>query len=122
MSNAYAKRLKFYRLGIMSEYLALLWLCVKGYWPIATRYKTPVGEIDLVVRRGRTLAFIEVKARANREAAALAIHHKNQSRVVRASHYFLASHPEYQNYQVRFDAVLIAWYALPKHHANAFGE
>lgn len=122
MKATHAARLKHYRRGILAEYAALLWLTCKGYWPVALRYKTPVGEIDVVVRRGSKLVFVEVKARATTADAAYAIHAKNQSRVVRASQYFLASHPEYGHCEVRFDAVLIAWYARPKHLVNAFGE
>jgi putative endonuclease len=107
--------------GILAEYLALAFLSIKGYRLVALRYKTPVGEIDLVMRRGGTLVFVEVKARAAMADAAAAIHAKNQSRVVRAAQQFLVSHPAYANYQVRFDAVLIAWYRWPKHLVNAFG-
>lgn len=110
-----------HRNGILAEYLALTWLTLKGYRLVALRYKTPVGEIDLVMRRGRTLAFIEVKARSDTATAAEAIHTKNRSRVVRAAQQFLVNHPAYADYQVRFDAVLIAWYKRPHHLPHAFG-
>lgn len=110
-----------HRNGILAEYIALLWLTLKGYRLVALRYKTPLGEVDLIVRRGRTLAFIEVKARANTRDAAEAIHAKNQSRVMQAAQIFLMNHPAYADYQVRFDAVLITWYKRPQHLAHAFG-
>ena len=116
------KRRSNHRNGILAEYLALAYLTLKGYRLVALRYKTPVGEIDIILRRGKTLVFAEVKARAKADDAAHAIHTKNQSRVVRASQQFLANHPEYQNYEVRFDAVLIAWYSRPRHLINAFSE
>jgi putative endonuclease len=94
----------------------------KGYRMLAMRYKTPVGEIDLVMRRGRVLVMVEVKARANYAAAAAAIHMRNQSRVMRAAQYFLIGHPAYANDTVRFDAVLIAWYKWPRHVPHAFSE
>ena len=47
----------------------MLLLLAKGFRPIARRYKTPLGEIDLIVKRGRTIAFVEVKARASRDDA-----------------------------------------------------
>ncbi len=95
-------------------------MSLKGYWLVSWRYKTPVGEIDLILRRGRTLVFVEVKARADRDAAAHAIHITNQSRVVRAAQYFLSHHPNYATHEMRFDAVLIAWYRKPHHLPNAF--
>ena len=109
-----------HRRGILAEYAALAYLTLKAYRLVAMRYKTPVGEIDLIVRRGNKLVFIEVKARARHADAATAIHHKNQLRVVRASQQFLVNHPVYTDYQVRFDAVLIAWYRWPRHLINAF--
>lgn len=109
-----------YKRGIAAEYVALIYLMLKGYLPLAMRFKTTVGEIDLVMRRGRTLVFVEVKARKTMGDAAASIHATNQSRVVRASQVFLTTRPHYQSLQVRFDAVLIAWYTLPHHQPNAF--
>lgn len=109
-----------HRRGLRAEYLALFYLMLKGYWPVAMRYKTPVGEVDIILRRGGTLAFVEVKARPTRDEGALAIHPKNQSRVVRAAQFFLAEHPRMARYQVRFDVCLIAWYRLPHHLPHAF--
>ena len=104
----------------MAEYAALLFLMGKAYLPIALRYKTPVGEIDLIMRRGNTLIFVEVKSRTSHDAAATAIHTLNQARVVQASQVFLKHMPRYQSLHVRFDAVLIAWYKWPRHQRNAF--
>ena len=113
-------RQKNHRAGIMAEYLALLWLLVKGYMPVAMRYKTPVGEIDIVARRGRTLVFVEVKLRKTVADAAHAVHQKNQSRVLRAAQYFLNHYPRYADHTVRFDVCLIPWYRLPLHIPQAF--
>jgi putative endonuclease len=109
-----------HRAGILAEYLALSWLTLKGYRLVVWRYKTKYGEIDLIVRRGSTLVFVEVKARKSHNAAAHAIHTKNQSRVVAAAQHFLNTHPSYAKHQVRFDAVLIAWYKRLHHLADAF--
>lgn len=114
------KRKRNHQRGILAEYLACALLMLKGYRLVAMRYKTPVGEIDLIMRRGGILAIIEVKARADHATAAAAIHAHNQSRVIRASQVFLVSHPEYASMQVRFDAVLVAWYKLPRHYVHAF--
>lgn len=115
------RRRRSYQRGILAEYVACAWLILKGYRLVAMRYKTPVGEIDLVMRRGKTLAILEVKARKQLADAALAIHHENQSRVMRATQYFSVSEPRYAHLQVRFDAVLIAWYKWPRHVPHAFG-
>ena len=114
------KRQRAHRAGLRAEYAALALLLCKGYLPVCHRYKTPVGEVDLILRRGKTLVFVEVKARARHEDAAHAIHPQNQSRVMRAAQMFLAQHPECAHFQVRFDAVLLAWYRFPHHIKNAF--
>ena len=113
-------RRRSHRWGIAAEYLALALLMSKGYRPLAMRYKTPVGEIDLVVRRRRMLAFVEVKGRRGAAAAAEAVHSKNQSRVMRAAQYFLVAHPHLADCQVRFDVCLVPWYSLPQHITQAF--
>lgn len=113
-------RQRNYRRGHLAEYAALVYLCGKLYRPLVRRYKTPVGEIDLIVKRGRTLVFVEVKQRKQRDDAAFAVHGKNQSRVVRAAQYFLSAHPEFELHQVRFDVCLIPWYGWPHHLRNAF--
>lgn len=118
--SAKNKKQRAHRGGLRAELFALLYMSLKGYWLVSWRYKTPVGEIDLILRRGRTLAFVEVKARADKESAAHAIHLTNQSRVVRAAQYFLQAHPNYAGHEMRFDAVLIAWYRRPIHLPNAF--
>ncbi len=87
---------------------------------LAERFRTPVGEIDLIVRRGRFVAFIEVKLRATSDAAAEAIHIKNQGRVRRAAELYLQKHPEYTGCELRFDALVMAPYAWPRHIPNAW--
>lgn len=109
-----------YQRGHRAEQLAQAYLLLKGYRPIARRYKTPVGEIDLICRRGRTVIFVEVKGRTRHADAAHAIHAENQSRVVRAAQWWLAKHPAYADFQLRFDACLMAWYRWPHHIPNAF--
>jgi Holliday junction resolvase-like predicted endonuclease len=57
------KRIRAYRHGLFAETIAALLLRTKGHRILARRYKTPVGEIDLVALKGRRLAFVEVKQR-----------------------------------------------------------
>jgi putative endonuclease len=113
-------KLKHHQRGHRAETLAALWLRAKGYRILACRYKTPVGEIDLIAKRGRTLVFIEVKGRAARSDAAEAIHPRNQQRVVRAAQWWLQQHSAYTECTIRFDALLIAWYRWPHHIPHAF--
>ena len=114
------RRRRNHRRGMLAEFLALIYLTTKAYRLVGWRVKTPVGEIDLILRRGKTLVFVEVKGRASHDDAAQALHPQNQSRVVRAAQYFLAGHLNYATYDMRFDALLIAWYRWPRHIPHAF--
>ena len=109
-----------YRLGVSAESLAAWWLRLKGYRILAARYKTPLGEIDLVARKGRVLAFVEVKRRANLEAAYDALSFDSSRRISAAADIFIAHHPKLDAEEHRFDLVLIAPRRLPRHIANAF--
>ena len=83
---------------------------------MAQRYKTPVGEIDLVALKGKRLAFIEVKRRKTREDAAWTIPTRQRRRIVRAAQYWLAGHPSYAGHDIAFDVVLAAPWAWPRYH------
>lgn len=119
---SHSARSKRYRKGLRAEGLAAWHLRLRGWRIVAQRFKTPLGEIDLVARRGRTLAFIEVKARASTAQAAEAIHVQNQQRVVRAAQWFLSAHPKYAESAIRFDACLVPWYGWPVFIPHAFGD
>jgi putative endonuclease len=108
------------RLGHRAEFSAAILLQLKAYRILARRFKTPLGEIDLIAKRGKTLAFVEVKGRSDRASAAASVHRKNQQRVVRAAQWYLSAHPELANCTVRFDVCLVAWYRWPHHIPNAF--
>jgi len=116
------KRLAGYRKGLFAEQVAAWHLRLRGWRIVAQRFKTPLGEIDLIAKRGSQLAFIEVKARASKDTAAEAIHLQNQQRVVRAAQWFLSSHPKYADCTLRFDACLVPWYSWPHFITHAFSE
>lgn len=112
-----------YRAGRWAEYYVMLYFIGLGYWPKAVRYKTKVGEVDLIVRRGRTLACVEVKYRQGREDGLYAIRPQSQSRIRRATEqYLLENHYESDrlNIDVRFDAVVVSGNLFIKHIKNAF--
>lgn len=91
--------------GLLVEKLARIWLQGKGYVILAQRYATPVGEIDLIARRGNTIHFIEVKHRKTFEDAAEAIRPFQQKRLQRAALYYL-QYTKYIGNSYQFDAIL----------------
>lgn len=113
-------RRKAYRDGILAETLAALLYRLKGYRIVARRYRSPVGEIDLVATKGNRLAFVEVKHRRTRDAAAFAVTAKQKRRIVRAAQYWLASHPNYAGHDIAFDVVLAVPWSWPRIIENAF--
>jgi putative endonuclease len=109
-----------FRLGLSAEARAAVLLMAKGYRIVARRWKSPVGEIDLVVRRGRLLVFVEVKARPHADEAAEAVTDRQQQRIIAAAKAWLARHPRDHDRYIRFDAVLVAPWRLPRHLEAAF--
>lgn len=95
-------------------------LRAKGYRILQQRYRSRVGEIDLIARRGRRLAFIEVKERGSIDAAAWAVTPRQQGRIVRAAQSWLARQPQMQDFEIGFDVILIAPWSWPRHIADAF--
>ncbi len=96
------------------------WLRLKGYRILARNYRAPVGEIDIVARRGRTVAMVEVKARATRTAAAEALAPRQQNRIARAAEHFFAARPELAALNMRFDMMLVQPWRLPVHVRDAW--
>jgi putative endonuclease len=105
--------------GRRAEALAALWLRLKGWRILAKRARTPVGEIDLIARRGRTLAFIEVKARANATNAEMALDDFRLRRVARAAE-ALASRYARPGDDIRIDAIFVVPGRWPRHMENVW--
>jgi putative endonuclease len=110
-----------FRRGRAGERLAALYLRFKGYRILATRYKTPVGEADIIAARGKTLVFAEVKARGDYAAAAEAITARQRRRVWRAAEHFLGQNPRFGAHTIRFDALVVLPHFRVHHIENAFG-
>lgn len=100
------RRQRAERSGRRAEALAAWYLRLKLYRVLARRYRTPVGEIDLVVRRGRTIVFVEVKQRADEAAGIDAVSAASRRRVARAAEHWIAAHPAAAGLGWRFDIVV----------------
>jgi putative endonuclease len=109
-----------FRLGLSAESRAAALLLAKGYRIVARRWRSPVGEVDLVARRGNLLVFIEVKARHRLDDAAEAVTERQQRRIAAAAEAWLASHDEDTACNIRFDAILVAPWRMPRHIPAAF--
>jgi putative endonuclease len=120
VKTASPARVEAFRTGISAEARAAALLMAKGYRILARRFRTPHGEIDIVARRRNLLAFVEVKARNSLDDAAYAVTPRQQARIIAAAQIWLMAHPEHAEYDLRFDAMLIAPRRLPRHVLSAF--
>jgi putative endonuclease len=120
-----AERQRAWRRGRMAERLAILALSVTGYRILARNLKSGplnsgLGEIDIVASRGRTIAFIEVKTRADWAGAAESILARQRRRIARAANAFLAARPQHAGRQPRFDVMLVIPWRWPRHITSAW--
>ncbi len=113
-------RRKAYGRGQRAETLAAWWLRLKGYRILARGFRVTAGEIDLIARRGRLIALVEVKARPSLEEAGAAILPRQRERIARAAEVFLQRHPGLAGLDLSFDVVLLAPGHWPRHLANAW--
>lgn len=114
------KKLQAYKRGHAAEKLAALYLQLRGYKILKTRYKTPMGEIDLVARKGNALVMVEVKRRREMNTAIEAVTPKNQYRVGQAARYFLSAHPALAGLDLRFDIIVMGVPFYWRHLDNAW--
>ncbi len=119
MTERHARQ-KAYRRGHSSEWLAAAALLAKGYRIVARRYRTRLGEIDLIARRGDLVLIIEVKARRSLAAAMEALTPASERRIEGAADLWLMRQPDFARLSVRFDMVAVLPWRWPVHVENVF--
>lgn len=106
---------KAFKQGHASEWVAAAWLMLKGYQILGFRLKGRGGEIDILARRGRILAVVEVKRRANMEAALTALTSEQHQRLLAAGLAVLHGRPSLAGHELRIDMVALAPGRFPRH-------
>jgi putative endonuclease len=114
------RRRGFERGGRRAEALAALWLQAKGYRILDRRARTPQGEIDLVAMRGRILAFIEVKARADLDVAQISVTPQARERIEQAARAWCGRRRGLEHKNWRFDIIALAPGRWPRHVRDAW--
>jgi putative endonuclease len=109
-----------FRTGISAESRAAMVLVAKGFRILARRWRSPVGEIDIVARRRTLLVFVEVKAREKLDDAAWSVTERQRGRIVAAAQAWLARFPDEKISDIRFDVMLVAPGRIPRHIRAAF--
>lgn len=111
---------KSYDRGLRAENVAALWLQLKGYKILERRYKTPVGEIDLIIKKGNLVSFVEVKARATKTGALESLTPAMRQRIERAALHYISQHGG--NCDMRFDLVTVVPPFFIHHLDNAWQQ
>jgi len=114
-----AERQIAFRTGISAESRAAAFLIAKGFRILARRWKSPVGEIDIIARRRSLLVFVEVKARERLDDAAWSVTDRQRLRIA-AAEAWLARNADDRIRDIRFDAMLVAPGRIPHHIPAAF--
>ena len=114
------KRIRAERLGRWSEYRAALALLLKGYRIVALRYKTKVGEVDIIARRGDLVIFVEVKARRDLRAGVDAVGDTAERRIANAADHWLRRQSDATRLSLRHDIIVVRPWRWPTHFPGAF--
>jgi putative endonuclease len=115
-----AVRRRAFRRGLLAELLCVWHLRLRGYRVLERRFRVPAGEIDIIARRGRILAAIEVKARESLAVASDSLSPHQRRRIARALEHFLARRPDLAGLALRFDVMLVTPRRLPRHVRDAW--
>ena len=118
--SSLSRRRASYRRGLRAEFWASLFLMLKGYSIVSRRFKTPVGEIDLIARKGTVIAFVEVKARSSVELALDSVSYSSRSRIESAGDWWISRQKDGNLLSWRFDIIAIVPFRLPVHFKDVW--
>jgi len=110
--------------GKIAETAAAVYFLLHGFRVVARNYvtgkRTGAGEIDLIVAKKKLIVFVEVKKRSGIDDAAYAILPQQQQRIWRAAENFIKNNPQFDDFDVRFDAFLVSSKLSFRHIADAW--
>ena len=113
-------RKRAYQKGIWAERIAAIFLLAKGYRILTMRYKSKMGEVDIIAKRGQLVIAVEVKARQSIDEAVFAVTHETAKRVESAAGYWLSQQRNASELSLRFDIIAISPWRWPLHLVDAF--
>lgn len=106
------RRQRAERAGRLAELLVRLAYSLSFYEILEARFRAPGGEIDLIARKGRLLAFVEVKLRQDADAAIRAVTPRNRRRLERAASSYLSIRPHFGKFAVRYDIAAVSGFRV----------
>jgi putative endonuclease len=107
------ERRRGHRRGLNAEWIVAALLVVTGHRILERRFKTPVGEIDIIALKGSRIAIVEVKRRSTSEDCEAAITPMLRQRVHRAADLWLARNPNFQRHDIGFDLIFVVPWRFP---------
>lgn len=105
MTKSLEEKRKIYSFGIFAEIITIVYLFLSFHRIIAWRYKTKLGEIDIIAKRGCNIIFIEVKARKDKTVTEV-LTYNQQKRISDAARLFIQKNPRYSEMNLRFDLII----------------
>ncbi len=115
------KKQKSYFFGLLAEYYVIFLLFFKGYKILEHRYKTKLGEIDLIFKKGNNIIAVEVKARKNKNLQiGEVVSRKQLTRILNSLKIFLNKNEIYSNFNSRVDVILVYNFLRVQHIKNAW--
>ena len=117
-----AEKQSYEKAGRRAENLACVFLRLKGYRILKRRFKTRSGEVDIIARKGRVIAMVEVKQRASEAAAEISVSYENQSRMMGAAEIYINRDQTLHNteFELRYDFLYVIGRWKIRHITNAF--
>ena len=112
LQNSYYK-------GIITEYIAIIYLFLHGYTILKRRYKTKFGEVDIIASKNHSIIGVEIKARFGKEPTPEYVFDKQRERIKRALNYFIIKNQDkYIKYSVLTEIIIFKNYFSLKHYKN----
>ena len=123
IKNMKNKKQKYYFFGLMAEYYVIILFFFMGYKLLKHRYKTKLGEIDLIFKKNNNIIAVEVKARKDKNIMIGEVVSKKQFiRILNSLKIFLNKNERYFNFNLRIDVVLVQNFFKIQHIKNAWVE
>lgn len=122
MTKTKAQKQAYEKAGRRAENLACLYLRLKGYRILERRFKVREGEVDIIARKGKVIAMVEVKQRATDIAAENSVTFENQSRLMDAAEIYINHQRDLRgtDFELRFDFLYVIGRWKVRHITSAF--
>jgi putative endonuclease len=111
-----------YEKGLYGEVLSFLFLKIKGYKILSTRFKTRAGEIDIIAKKKNVIHIIEVKFRKSKLQAKESVNFKSRNRILNTTRVYLQKNPQYINCDISYDIVCVVFPCYVYHYVNIWNE